>query len=49
MCFDVEKKQGGKKGAKEYKGVKPTRPLAAYIYYSNDMVPQFKQKHGITH
>ena len=47
MCS--EKKQTGKKAEKEYKGVKPTKALSAYIYFSNEMVPKLKEKHGISH
>ena len=29
--------------------LKPTRAISAYIYFSNEMVPKFKQEKGISH
>lgn len=33
----------------EAPSVKPTRPLSAYICFSNDMVPKFKAEKGCSH
>lgn len=44
-------KEKEKKGAKkeEPEGIKPSRAVSAYIFYSNDQVPKIKASEGISH
>ena len=42
-------KKKGKKDQDDEDIVKPTRPMAAYIYFSNEMIPKLKEKEGLAH
>ena len=38
-----------KPAKEEAKGPKPPRAISAYIFFSNEMVPKFKNEHGLSH
>jgi hypothetical protein len=42
-------KKGGKDKAAEEDVLKPSRPISAYIYYSNANVPKIKEQEGCSH
>jgi len=48
LCLNSSEKKGGKK-EEEYLGIKPTRPNAAYIYFSTENVPKIKAEEKIDH
>lgn len=43
------KEEEEKKVAEEDHSIKPTRPIGAYIFYSNVNVPKIKEKEGLSH
>lgn len=47
MSIAKKEKKGAKK--EESEGIKPTRAIAAYIFYSNEQVPKIKAAEGISH
>ncbi len=51
MSVRIGKKTGKKEGKKEeeYLGVKPTKALGSYIFFSNENVPKIKADEGVDH
>jgi hypothetical protein len=49
LCFIEGKKQGKEEKKKDDNTVKPTRPIGAYFFFSNEFVPKIKKDEGISH
>lgn len=45
----IEKSKKDEKKEEEPEGIKPTRAITSYIFFSNEMVPKIKKDEGVDH
>lgn len=48
LCL-IEKTKKDEKKEEEPEGIKPSRAISAYIFFSNEMVPKIKKDEGVDH